>query len=203
MARGRDRGLRGPDDVEYAVSEEGIIVFQDTSYNELHCSCGASIGWHGPVLDAPEEWRRAHAACAERQPPVVEFTPTRLLADYSDAELDALPDTDEVRLERARRREELAATPADLLKFFTRREKDWWRDRDSNKYVPHTGAQQMLRASTGMSRREAREAVLRFHRERAEAQRKEDENLKIEAEFNKMAAEEMAKLEATRGEAQG
>jgi hypothetical protein len=91
-----------------------------------------------------------------------------LLVGLSDEALDALEDTDEVRQERARRREELAATPADLLKFFTRRETDYWPRKDRTKYIQHTGAQELLRRETGMTRSQAREAVLRFHRERKE-----------------------------------
>jgi hypothetical protein len=108
----------------------------------------------------------------------VMYTPVEhnegLLIGLSDEALDALEDTDEVRQERARRRQELAATPADLLKFFTRREADYWPRRDRTKYIPHTGAQELLRRETGMSRAEAKEAVRRFHKERADAQLLDD-----------------------------
>jgi hypothetical protein len=144
MARGRDRGLRGPDDVEYAMSSDLPAAIED------EITCGRR--------DDPDN--------------TIEYTPVErnegLLVGLTDEQLDALEDTDEVRVERARRREELAATPADLLKFFTRREAGYWPRKDRSKYIPHVGAQELLRRETGFSRADAKEAVRRFHAERKE-----------------------------------
>jgi hypothetical protein len=99
----------------------------------------------------------------------VEYTVSEDITQLTDEALDALEDTDEVRQERARRRDEIVTTPEGLRKFLTRRETDYWPRKDRSKYVAgHTGAQQLLRQETGMTRRQAREAVLRFHRERKE-----------------------------------
>jgi hypothetical protein len=161
--------------VEYTVSEgipDKYTRYDDEDSSTLVCPCGQSFSWEGFSEDL-RSWLADHDLHeAPPTPPAITFTPLEhnegLLIGLSDEALDALEDTDEVRQERARRRQELAATPADLLKFFTRRETDYWPRKDRSKYqAGHTGAQQLLRQETGMTRSQAREAVLRFHRERA------------------------------------
>jgi hypothetical protein len=69
------------------------------------------------------------------------------------------PETDEIRAQRARERDEIAVTERPLHEFFTRRE-PYWQDRDRSKYPPHTGMQQRIRAEwPGMSRSQVRDAV--------------------------------------------
>ena len=82
--------------------------------------------------------------------PVVEFTP---------AVVDE--DTDEIRAQRALERDERTDRP--LHEFFLRRVTDYWHRQHRSKYDRHVGITQRLMQEEGFTRREARDAVRRYH----------------------------------------
>jgi hypothetical protein len=160
--------------VEYAMSgytgdpEKWDVV---DSANTSWCLCGASVSWRGDEPE-PTEWREAHANCAPEPIDWAAAGAGEVLDAARDPEAEQHmaqvmageePETDELRAQRARERDEICITERPLHEFFTRRVADWWQRKDRSKYPPHTGmSQQILAQWPGASRSQVRDAVRRY-----------------------------------------